>query len=286
MTFIWIMLGLILIVIAMDLTIRRVYHYPKKPHETTPAAFGLLFEEIRFPTRNNRRLYGWWVPAGTRASDSTATLILVHGWGRNVGRMMPYIEELHSRGYDLLAFDLRAHGSSDPEQYPNLLKFSEDIRAAVDFVASRTSGESERIGVIGLSVGGGATIHAAAADNRIKHAVTVGALAHPVDVMRLEFTSRHVPYVPLGWLMLAYLQLRMGVNFDRIAPVNVIQHAASRILLVHGEQDVVVPVEQGKRLRDAGNPVSTSLWTVPGRGHSDCHSHPDFWSRIESFLRR
>ena len=51
-------------------------------------------------------------------------------------RMMRYIEELHPRGFQLLAFDLRGHGSSDADNYPNMLKFSQDIRAAIDYLES------------------------------------------------------------------------------------------------------------------------------------------------------
>jgi pimeloyl-ACP methyl ester carboxylesterase len=285
MTVVWGFASLIVLVGLMDLWVRLVYRYPRRPHTTTPAAFDIPFSEVRFATRHERHLYGWWVPAHQAAPDPAPILILVHGWGRNVERTMPYVRHLHRMGYDLLAFDLRNHGSSDPDRYPNLLMFSEDIRAAVDFVVGRTAGEPRPIGVIGLSVGGGAAIHAAARDDRISSVVTIGALAHPVDVMRPEFEKRHVPYFPVVWLTLAYLQLRIGARFDRFAPGNVIEKARARMLLVHGEADVVVPVEQARKLATAGNPATIRLWAIPGRGHSDCHDQPDFWQRIDAFLR-
>ena len=284
MTAVVILLGVIAVVVAMDITIKRVYRFSKKPHEITPAAFGIPFEEIRFPTENNRRLYGWWIPARTESSRTSPTVILAHGWGRNLGRMMPYVQALHPKGYDLLAFDLRSHGSSDRDTYPNMLKFSEDIRAAVNFLTTQASEVPSEIGVIGLSVGGGAAIHAAAADERIRVAVTVGAIAHPVDVMRLEFAKKLLPYFPVGWLMLKYLQLRIGVNFNRVAPVNVIPRTTAKILLIHGDQDTVVPLQEGRKLLRAGNPDTALLWVVPEKGHSDCHEHPEFWARVGSFL--
>ena len=283
MTVVWVLVGIIGVIGLMDLWVRLVYRYPRRPHSSTPAAFDIPFSEVRFATRRKRRLYGWWIPA--RVPDPPATLILVHGWGRNIERTMPYVRHLHPLGYDLLTIDLRGHGSSDPDRYPNLLMFSEDIRAAVDFVVQRASGEARSIGVIGLSVGGGAAIHAAAHDDRINSVVTVGAMAHPIDVMRPEFEKRHVPYFPVVWLTFAYLQLRIGARFDQFAPVNVIENADARILLVHGEEDAVVPIAQGRALVQAGNPETVSLWAIPGKGHSDCHEEPDFWSRVDAFLR-
>ena len=54
-----ILLCVVVAVVAMDITIKRVYRFRKRPHESTPAAFGMSYEEIRIPTGNNRRLYGW-----------------------------------------------------------------------------------------------------------------------------------------------------------------------------------------------------------------------------------
>ncbi len=284
MMVIWILLGMLVLFGLLDLFIQYVYRYPKKPHETTPAKLGIPFQEVRFPTKKKCCLYGWWIPAPEKTTQATPTLLLVHGWGRNVERMMGYIQNLYSNGYHLLVFDLRNHGSSDPDKFPNLLKFSEDIRAAVDFILKQDLVDPEQIGVVGLSIGGAAALHAAAFDPRIKYVVTVGALAHPVDVMKIEFQKKHLPYFPLVWLFFQYLQFRIGINFNRIAPVNNIHQAKARILLIHGDKDATVPVEQGEKLKNAGNPQTTQLWVLPGKGHSDCHHHPAFWTRIDAFL--
>jgi len=212
-----IVLAIVVLVVSLDFLVRGIFRFPKRPHRRSPVDAGIPFEELRFPTRDGRRLYGWRIPGPRAGADPepAPTLILVHGWGRNVERMMRYIEELHPRGYDLLAFDLRGHGSSDPDRYPNMLKFSEDIRAAVDLLEERSDGRLPPVGVVGLSVGGAAAIHAAAMDGRIGHVATVGAFAHPVDAMRAEFERRRVPYFPLVWLLMRYLELRMGLDFDR-----------------------------------------------------------------------
>jgi len=285
MTLIYVLLGLAILVGLFDLWLRYVYRYPKRRHRTTPEELGIPFREVRFPTRRGRQLYGWWVPAQEKPSGPAPTLILVHGWARNVESVLPLIKGLHPLGYNLLAFDLRNHGSSDPDKYPNLLKFSEDIRAAVDFLIGNLLSEPSPIGIIGLSVGGGAAIHAAAFDIRISSVVTIGALASPVDVMRLEFQKRHIPFYPLGWLSIKYLQFKLGLNFEEIAPVNNIGKVRAKILLIHGENDAVIPVEQGKRLQIAGNPDRTLLWIVPEKNHTDCVEHPEFRAKVEAFLQ-
>lgn len=284
MTPIWILLGLILVLAVLVFGMSRVYRNQKIPHQTTPAAFGISFQEVRFPTRGERQLYGWWIPAQNAGSGVAPTIILVHGWSRNVERMLPYIRHLHPNGYNLLAFDSRNHGSSDADDHSSLLKFAEDIRAAIDFVEKQDRVDPARIGVIGVSLGGAAAIYAAAQDARITYLVTIGAFAHPAKLMRLEFQKRHIPYFPLVALLFKYIQFRIGAKFDQIAPVNNIQKVQASIFLIHGSRDTVVPLENGEALQRAGTPAKTRFWEVPEKGHSDCHTHPDFWQKVDAFL--
>ena len=83
------------------------YKFKKEQNKYTPAKYGFDFEEISIPTKNNKNLYGWWVPAENPNNEKKPTIILVHGWSRNVDRAMSYIKRLHPMGYNLLAFDSR-----------------------------------------------------------------------------------------------------------------------------------------------------------------------------------
>jgi len=285
MTWIWISAGLFgLLLVLIVVMVAVVYRNPRKAHQHTPEKFNIPFQDVRFPTKNNRNLYGWWIPA--KDKHPAPTLVLVHGWGRNVERMLPYIRQLHASGYNLLAFDSRNHGSSDPDHYSSMLKFAEDSVSAVDFVQKQKEADPERIGLLGLSIGGAASIYAAAHDPRIKSVVTVGAFAHPGNVMRYEFRQRHIPYFPLVWLLLRYVEFRIGAKLDAIAPVKNIQQANASIFLIHGQNDVVVPPEHAHQLESAGKPEKVHLWVIPEKGHSDCHFHPEFWKKIESFLEQ
>ncbi len=271
------------VVLLIIIGLSRVYSAPQVGHLTTPAKHGIDFEEVRFPTLNDKTLYGWWI-LGTDPVRRP-TIILIHGWSRNVERMLPYIRNLHGRGYNLLAFDTRHHGSSDPDKFSSMLKFAEDISAAVDFVSQKESVDPDLIGVLGLSIGGSATIYAAAHDDRIKAAVTVGAFAHPAEVMKLEFSRRHFPYYPFIWLFFKYMEYRIGAKFDEIAPVNNISIVKAHILLIHGQNDQTVPVEQGEHLYAVSNPDKTEFWIQQDRGHSDCHREAGFWDRIDNFFK-
>ncbi len=286
MNWIWItFINILLIWLGLHL-LARGYRNPKRPHRKTPTDAGISFREVTFPTQNDCRLYGWWIPKTTRESSRAPVIVLVHGWGQNVEFFLPLIKILHSRGFHLLAFDARNHGSSESDGYSNMLKFAEDILAAVDFVRKDFNTWKEWIGVIGFSIGGAAAIYAAAHEPRIRRVVTIGAFAHPAEVMKVELRKRHIPYFPVVWLLFQYIQFKIGARFKHIAPMNNIARASAKILLVHGTEDKIVPVEQALVLQEYGNPERTRLWLVEHAGHFDCLNHPEIPRRLSEFLEK
>ncbi len=261
----------------LDRFIDRMYDYKKEKHHFTPEKYGLHFNEVEIPAIQGAHLYGWLIPALPNAP----TLVLVHGWGRNLARMMPYIRALHPLGYNLLAFDARNHGSSSFIEHPTVGTFAQDILSAVEFLQRRGL---NRIGVVGLSVGGGASINAAGWDNSIYSVITVGAISHPVELMKFEFRKRHIPGFAATFL-LAYMRHRFEMDFEAIAPIKNIAKSNADFLIIHGDRDETVPLEQARALIAAGRPKKTRLWVVPNKGHSDCNTHPQFWEKVGAFLQ-
>jgi len=264
--------------VAVIVTVTLGWRNRRAPHRRDPGSLGLWFETVRIPTAAARTLHGWWIPSGAVAAPC---LILVHGWGRNAERMLPYVEMLHPAGYDLLAFDARHHGSSDGDGYASMPKFSEDIRAAVDYVAGRR-GDDTRVGVLGLSIGGSAAIHAAAHDPRIVAVATVGAFSDASDARATVGPYWWVlaPGLPLAfWLF----ERRIGLRFRDISPENLIAGARARFLLIHGAEDTVIPVAHAQRLAAAAG-ASARAWIIPGRGHSDPHLESGMVTTLAAFF--
>ncbi len=272
----------ILLILGGMIVISRLYKTPQIPHRKTPASLDFPFEEIRFPTTGGKELYGWWIPALGTSGAAAPTLILVHGWRRNVERLLPFIRWLAPAGYNLLVFDARNHGSSDSDGHATMLKFAQDIQAALDEALRRPEVRPDQLGVFALSIGGAAAIYAAAHDSRIRTVVTVGAFAHPGDVMRQDLLQRGIPMVAIP-AILRYVERQVGARLDDIAPERQIASFNIPVLLIHGEEDIVIPPEHGRRLAAAAD--NSTLWTVPDQGHSDCDRHPEFWPTVIEFLK-
>ncbi len=281
MTFFFLFLAVFtLAVVVLFYFMVRGFINPVDKHNV-PGNLPFDVEEIQIPLEDGRHLYGWWIAADKNAP----TIIFAHGWGRSARRMLPYLKKFCCQGFNLLAFDARGHGNSDPDKYSNLVKFAEDMIASINFVVNNKKSQNHDFYLVGLSIGGAGSIYAAAHDKRIKKVVTVGAFAHPASVMKKQFKDHHIPYYPMIWLMFRYLRFFQKLDLNEIAPEKHITSAEASFLLIHGAEDVTVPVEEGKRLAQAAGDHA-ELWIIPHRGHSDCHLEKGFWDKVIGFMKR
>jgi fermentation-respiration switch protein FrsA (DUF1100 family) len=131
-----------------------------------PAVLGAPYEQVEFSTSDGLRLHGWYVP-----SENGAAVIAFPG------RSGPQKQTrmLVRHGYGVLLFDRRGEGESDGD--PNALGWAgvKDLNAAIEFLRGRTDVDPNRIGGIGLSVGGELLLQAAAESDALKAVVSEGA---------------------------------------------------------------------------------------------------------------
>lgn len=275
---------LIILIIVVAIFFKLVldgFKNKERTHLQTPSELDIDFEEVRITAKNGKKLYGWWITEDLQLP----TIIIVHGWGRNVGSALPYIAELYGKGFNLLTFDARNHGHSDKEKHSTLVKFAEDISSSVDFLDKQNVNLKMGIGLVGLSIGGAASIFCAAHDSRISAVVTVGAFADPVEIMRAQMRDRHVPDF-LGKQIFAYMESVVGFRFSDVAPQKHIGKSNARFLLIHGKLDETIPFAQLSKLKQNAIGTNTEIWELPEKGHSDCHFEEGYWDHLLDFFER
>jgi hypothetical protein len=132
---------------------------------------GTAYQNVAFTTSDGLRLKGWYI-----RSRNGAAVISFPGRASSQKRA----KMLARHGYGVLLFDRRGEGESEGD--PNLLGWQgeRDIHAAVAFMQRRSDVDPERIGGIGLSVGGEMMIEAAAESTALKAIVTEGASSRSV----------------------------------------------------------------------------------------------------------
>lgn len=149
------------------------------------------------------------------------------------------------------------------------LRDVEDVSAAIAFAADLAEVDASRIGVVGHSRGGSASLRAAATDARVRSTV---ALSSPVDIARYVRTVRE--YAPTRYELMV-----TGYGgtpdddpeyYQAIAPLTYADHIKTPVLLIHGLADMVAPPQHSQwmheALRKAGN-MRSRLELLPGLGH-------------------
>lgn len=284
--------------------IRKGLAAPRAPHHTDPGALGLAFETLRIGTENGRSLHAWFIPAPGRgagadavasavvAADEAAAqpapvpaVVVMHGWGGNAALMLPLARPLHEAGYATLFVDARCHGASDDDSFASLPRFAEDAEHAFAWLAAQPAVDAARIALLGHSVGAGAVLFAASRTPQVAAVVSVAAFSHPAAMMRRWLAAKHIPEKPVGRYILDYVQKTIGHRFDDIAPVTTIARIHRPVLLVHGADDAVVPIDEALQIYAMRGDTPVELMTVSGDHESfaDLEHH---MGQLVAFLNR
>lgn len=238
------------------------FRAPRIREKGTPSDYGLAFEEVRIPTVRGRYLFAWLLPA----PSSNRTVVAMHGWGGNAELMLPIAAPLQRGGINVLLCDARNHGGSDADTFSSLPRFAEDLGKAIDWLKQHHPQRASRIAVLGHSVGAGAAMFEASRNADISAVISIAGFAHPAEVNERYLRSLHLPR-PLVRLVSRYVEWLIGYRFDTIAPLNTVRHIACPILLVHGKDDRVVPVDDARRIVANGQDCAVELLEIDGAGH-------------------
>jgi pimeloyl-ACP methyl ester carboxylesterase len=267
-------------------------------------------EVIRFRSRDGLRLGGRWLPAesgdeGDWTPDPHEAILLLHGY---TGSVAPDLVEYGSflrRTANVFGIDFRGHGESDPGPSTFGMLEVEDVAGALAWLGERGI---RRVALFGTSMGGMAAITSVAVlgDGTLSAAdAQPNATRAEIDPPRPRIVAivadSTAPEIEIP------VANRLSIPFRRIATRRVFDAAARTLgadpretepgrvvglvapvplLLIHGEADTTVPVEDGRRLAAAAG-ASAQHWIVPGADHSQAHATvgQDYERRVMDFLR-
>ena len=264
--------------------IRKGLAAPRVANDSSPAALGLKADEVRIATANARQLHAWLIRAPEQGRPQPA-VVVVHGWGGNAALMLPLARPLHEAGFAALFFDTRCHGASDDDSFTSLPRFAEDAEHAFAWLAAQPGIDPQRIALLGHSVGAGAVLFAASRTPLVAAVVSVAAFSHPAAMMRRLLAAKRLPERPLGRYILDYVQKTIGYRFDDIAPLTTLARIRRPVLLVHGEDDEVVPIDEARQIYAARGDTAVELMTIAGNHDSfaDLERH---MGQLTGFLQR
>lgn len=241
--------GYFLLVSGLFLMQRSLLYHPDdaKPE---PAQFGLdKMEVVSIPTDDGLYLYAWWQAP---SQVNGPVIIYFHGNAGNLGYRAEKLQEYLEAGIGILLTTWRYNAGSGGK--PSEVSLIADGRAALAFVR-RKGVDDKKMVLYGESLGSGIAV-ALAAKNSVGAVVLEAPYTSIADV-----AQHHYWYVPAKWLI--------HDKFDSRARID---RVLSPVMIIHGEQDHIIPPQFGQSLYEAV-PGPKEIHRIVGGGHGDLYSH-------------
>lgn len=207
-------------------------------------------------------------------------VLLSHGWSSCAYRLQPLIELLRQWNCAIVAFDHIAHGHSS------------GTTASLPRFTRTTAAMLREFGPFDLAVGhsmGAAALALARKQGRLDLPLIL--LAPPPDVRPWFARFSQVLGLPAGThaVMERLLERQEQFNLEEIGPETSMEGISSPTLVVLGDQDREVPVQEGSRYHRGS---ASELRVLAGLDHRDCFAHPlaleclASWMRDQGLLRQ
>ena len=249
---------------------------------TAPSSLGIDARTVNFPSKSGSVIRAWFAPG----RPGGGAVLLLHGMGGNRTSMLTRAGFLHRAGFAILAPDFQAHGESPGKHITFGELESFDAEAALAFL--RDAAPGERIGIIGVSMGGAATLvgnKPLAADALVLESV--------YPTFRDAVADRiHTWLGPFGFLGAAVTPLlidvvapQIGVDPSRLRPIDAIGEVKQPLLVIAGTDDHYTKLDESRALF-ARATSEKELWEVSGAGHEDLHDYAplEYERRVGDFL--
>lgn len=253
----------IAIVAATSIVVGDYLTLPQQ-HEIAKSPRDLKVEDVVIDLVSHPAVSGWFV----EGIPSRPGVLLLHGVRSNRLSMIERARFLNKAGYSVLLIDLQAHGESRGERITFGYLESIGANAALQYLRERVPGQ--RVGVIGVSLGGAAALLGTGplpADAMILEAV-YSSFEHAVEnriSMRVGFLAKS-----LSPLFLWQTEYRLGVKLESLSPAKAISELTSPVLIIGGTDDQHTRPQDTKELFNRASKPK-SLWMVSGAKHQDFH---------------
>jgi uncharacterized protein len=254
-----ILLGLYAVICGLLFVLQeKLIFFPQKLHKNHAFSFGEGFEEVNIKTEDQKVLHGLLF----KVASTKGLIFYLHG---NAGSLDGWggVAETYTRlQYDVFLLDYRGYGKSEGNIESEAQLF-QDAQTAYNEILKRY--EEEKIVVLGYSIGTGIATRLASA-NRPRLLILQAPYFSLTAVMKQTF-----PLVPA--FLLKY----------KLETYRYITACKMPIVLIHGDEDEVIPYSQAVKLKELLK-TSDTLITIKGLGHNGMTHHEEYAGIMERVL--
>lgn len=236
----------------------KLIFFPQKLGADYRFTFPHPFEEVSIQTNDNEMLHGLLF----KTEKPKGLIFYLHGNAGSLAGWGEVATVYTDLRYDVFLLDYRGYGKSTGSIQSEQQLFS-DVQAAYNEML--TLYDEEKITVLGYSIGTGPAAKVASTNNP-KMLILQSPYYSLADVVK-----HTVPIVPP--LLLKY----------KLKTYQYIKDCKMPVVLIHGDEDEVIPYSQSLKLRPLLKKQDT-LITLRGQSHNGMTFNPDYNKEIYKIL--
>ncbi len=255
--------GYLLVVLLALVFQARMVFFPESDLAGNPDDLGLEYEDVWLTTSDGIRVHGWFVPN----ERGRTTALFLHGNAGNISHRLEMLDIIHRLGLSCLIIDYRGFGQSQGS--PSEQGVYLDAEAAWDWLVASKGLRSQEIISWGRSLGG----------------PVAARLARNKDPGALIIESTFTSMPELGQKLYPILPVKMISRFS-FPTLNYIQDLSCPLLVVHSEDDNLVPFQHGQSLYKAAGDPKKFLQIRGAHNDGFLVSGEIYFRGIREFLQR
>jgi dipeptidyl aminopeptidase/acylaminoacyl peptidase len=270
----------------------------EQPHITPSRMAAMDF--VRYKARDGLEIPAYLtLPPGHSASAERKPplVVLVHGgpWVRGAEwEWQAEVQFLASRGYAVLQPEFRGstgfgqkHFTAGWRQWGRAMQ--DDLADGVRWAVAQGHADARRVAVLGASYGGYAALMGLVRQPEVfRCAVAWAGVSDLLLMFDARWSDTSDAFKRHGMPQLIGDREKDAAELAAHSPLQQAARIRSPLLLGHGRVDRRVPIEHGRRLRDAVRPHNPALQWVEyekeGHGWALPETQADWWGRVEAFL--
>jgi len=179
---------------------------------------------------------------------------------------------LAKSGFASLRFDFRGSGDSEGEfKDMSLEEEISDAIAAINFVKKQKNIDKNKIGLLGLSMGGLVSAHVVGLVKDIKSLVLLSAVARFKKLWEKKIAKRFNNKFPqngidIGGLLVSKKFINAVYKLDSLN-LSRIREYNNPLLIIHGDKDKTVPLQDAKIYYNTSNSLRKKLIIIKNGDH-------------------